>query len=137
LVASMSSSRSPVRLKARSIVPGVSRGRIVVFPHAVSFYGELERLDLSGAILIAKGSRGSTVAPYIIYRMRRESRAPEAIILIRMAEPMVIAGAVLARIPLCDRLEVGDISVLESMEGRTAIVTSLRENRTCIIEVCC
>lgn len=91
-------------LKGRVVVPGVARGKLLVIPDNVSFYGELEKRDLSGKILLVEGTRGSTVAPYVIYRMCRRGVAPNALLIATRVEPMIIAGAVLAELVLVDSL---------------------------------
>ena len=54
-------------------------------------------------MLVARKSRGSTVGSYIIYSLKLHGKAPKAILLGR-SEPIVIAGSVLAGIPLYDSL---------------------------------
>ena len=96
-----------LQLTGRVLVPGEAEARLRVYTHPVSFYGELEEGFDEPIILLAPATRGSTVAPYVIYRLARRRLAPRAILLAGMAEPMVVAGCVLARIPLVDRLGIG------------------------------
>jgi len=96
--------------KGRVLVEGEAEGPAVVVD-AISFYGDVDPergvlVDgrrLRGAILVARRSRGSTVGSYIIYALREYGNAPKAIVMGK-SEPIVIAGAVLADIPLVDGL---------------------------------
>lgn len=76
----------------------------------ISFFGEVDpsrgvlklgdrELDISGKALVMRGTRGSTVGSYIVYALRRHGKAPSCII-VKEAEPILIAGCVLADIPL-------------------------------------
>ncbi len=133
----MSSWRRLVRLKGRALIGGKATGRLYVVPKAVSFYGELEDLNLKNSVLVVRRTRGSTVAPYVIYRMWHEGRAPEAIIIVEKAEPMVIAGAILAGIPLCDMLTGISVTQLIDLNDCVANVSSLKESRVCDITIAC
>ncbi len=101
-------------LNGRCLNPGSAEARLYTIPGPVSFYGELEEGFDGDIILLIESSRGSTVAPYIIYRLARRGRAPRAILVWRTAEPMIIAGCVLGDIPLADRF--GDSSPISLEE---------------------
>ena len=99
------------RFKGRVLVGGAAEGEAVVVD-SISFYGDVDPetgaiissgRSVSGRILVARRSRGSTVGSYVIYALARNSVAPKAII-IGEAEPIIVAGCVLASIPLVDRL---------------------------------
>ncbi len=95
----------------RPLVPGRARGEAVVVRGAISFYGDVDPArgllrdgrSLAGKVLVAERSRGSTVGSYVIMGLRYSGRAPAAILMVE-AEPIVVAGAVLAGVPLVDRL---------------------------------
>jgi len=104
------SSNSPVyRSEVKQIVPGPCSGEVVLVDSYISFFGEvnpeqgclstLENRCFRGKVLVFRGTRGSTVAPYIIYALRKSNAAP-ACIIVAEAEPMLIAGCVIAEIPL-------------------------------------
>ena len=95
----------------KGLVEGVARGSLLIVRGRISFYGEVDvercsLLDgrlLAGRILVFKGSRGSTVGPYILYSLARRGCAPRGLVVCE-AEPMLVAGAVLADIPLATNL---------------------------------
>ena len=96
----------------RQLVPGKARGRVVV-AEAVSFYGEVDPKlgvlvdgrELKGRILVMKRPRGSTVGSYTLYGLRYYGKAPLGIVVEREADPILVTGAVLARIPLVDKVD--------------------------------
>jgi len=95
----------------RVLVAGEAEGEAVVVD-TISFYGDVDPesgtlrgdgRDIAGRILVARRSRGSTVGSYVLYALRYYGNSPIAI-LMEEAEPIVVAGCVLAGIPLVDRL---------------------------------
>ena len=107
-----------LEFKGRPIVPGRARGEAVVVD-AISFYGDVDPGSgvlsdgrvISGRILVARRSRGSTVGSYVIYSLKENSAAPLAIIMGK-SEPIVIAGAVIASIPLVDGVDEAFFSLV-------------------------
>ncbi len=89
------------------IVDGNCRAEALVVDHRISFFGEVdprtgrtvEGYYIGGKALIFPGTRGSTVGTYIIYGLKYYGHAP-ACMIVYDAEPILIAGAVLADIPL-------------------------------------
>ncbi len=89
------------------IVDGSCRAETLVVEHKISFFGEVdprtgrtvEGYYIGGKALIFPGTRGSTVGTYIIYGLKYYGHAP-ACMIVYEAEPILIAGAVLADIPL-------------------------------------
>ena len=79
----------------------------VVKVDSISFYGDVDPdkgtlVDgrvVSGKALVARRSRGSTVGAYVMYSLKAKGLAPSVIIVGR-ADPVIVAGAVLAQIPL-------------------------------------
>jgi len=102
-------------LKGRCLNPGEAEARLLVIPRSVSFYGELEEGFDEPVVLLVASTRGSTVAPYVIYRLARRGRAPRGIGIWGRAEPMIVAGCVLAGIPLADMLGRAASSSLEEL----------------------
>jgi predicted aconitase with swiveling domain len=97
--------------RGRVLVPGEASGEAVVV-EKISFYGDVDpqrgvlREDgrpIGGKVLVVRKSRGSTVGSYVIYSLKVNGVAPLAILMER-AEPIVVAGCVLAEIPLIDSL---------------------------------
>jgi predicted aconitase with swiveling domain len=106
--------RCSVEARGRPLVPGDASGEAVVVRGAISFYGDVDPArgvladgrSIAGRVLVAERSRGSTVGSYVILGLKYNGVAPAAI-LMGEAEPIVVAGAVLAGIPLVDRLPPG------------------------------
>lgn len=97
-----------MRLKGRPLVPGSAVGRAVVTEY-ISFYGDVDvergelrdGRSLTGSVVIARTGRGSTVGSYVIYALRKRHGAPSAVVM-EKAEPIIVAGCVLADVPLVD-----------------------------------
>ncbi len=106
-------------LKLRGIVEGRTEAKLLVYNKPLSFYGEVDKntgrlidgRQLVNRILVLKQTRGSTVAPYIIYGLAKKQKAPQAIVVTK-AEPMLIVGAVLAQIPLAEGIPPGILEKL-------------------------
>ena len=119
----------PREFQGRPIVPGRVRGEAIVVD-AISFYGDVDPekgalsdgRPISGKILVARRGRGSTVGSYIIFSLKENSVAPLAIVM-EKSDPIIVAGAVIASIPLIDRLDeaffrlVSDGDVVEIHES--------------------
>ncbi|KSW11710.1 hypothetical protein CF15_02520 [Pyrodictium occultum] len=99
------------RVKLRGIVEGNGSGETLVVHGRLSFYGEVDPergtltdgRSIAGRVLIMEGGRGSTVGPYILYALARRGLAPSAIAVVE-AEPILVAGAVMASVPLASGL---------------------------------
>ncbi|MGC8982297.1 MAG: aconitase X swivel domain-containing protein [Desulfurococcaceae archaeon] len=109
-------------VKIKQIVPGICKGKLLLLERYVSFFGEVdpesgclreENICVSNVVLAFKGTRGSTVAPYIIYALKKNGKSPICM-LVEEAEPMLIAGCVVAEIPL---YAVEDLSKLRGFAG--------------------
>ncbi len=99
-------------IRLRGLVEGEARGPLLVRPEPISFYGEVDPetgalygtgASVAGKILVTKGSRGSTVGPYILYALAKNGKKPLGIVVTK-AEPLLVAGAVMAEIPLAEGL---------------------------------
>ncbi|MFP3268638.1 MAG: DUF126 domain-containing protein [Desulfurococcales archaeon] len=107
-------------IRVRIIVEGNAEGEILIYPKPISFLGEVDpkkgvflsggkEFSLKGKVFIFPNLRGSTVGSYVIYALRYYGNAPSAIIVSR-ADPILIAGAVLADIPLAEGISEDEIS---------------------------
>lgn len=94
--------------RVKSIIEGECRGNILVLDKYISFFGEIdpetgclrgESTCISNKVLVFRGSRGSTVGPYVVYALKKNSKAPTCIIVSEI-EPMLVVGCVIAEIPL-------------------------------------
>lgn len=111
-----------VRLVGRRISRGVATGKALVLGTPLSFLGgvdpETGRIKDRGTgaynrsvrnkVLVFPSGKGSTVGSYVIYGLSVNGKAPAAIINER-TETIVATGALLARIPLVDHVDIGAI----------------------------
>lgn len=109
-----------MRLPARRIAPGRARGTVVLVPHPFSFVGGVD--PRTGRLLEAGGSpkaprlagrvfafptgKGSTVGSYVLFGLAKHGKAPAALVN-EHAEAIVATGAILADVPMVDRVDLG------------------------------
>ena len=100
----------------RGISRGIGTGELLVSPEPISFLSgvnpktgivverghPLEGIDRRAGAIFSVG-KGSTVGSYVIYALRQNGLAPAAIINTE-AEPIIAVGAIIAEIPMIDRL---------------------------------
>jgi predicted aconitase with swiveling domain len=92
-------------------------GEVVKVDHALSFLGEVDPKEgklydgrkIKDKVLVIKGVRGSTVGSYVIYALRYYNNAPKAVVVEGEADPIVVAGCVMADVPLADRVGETDL----------------------------
>jgi uncharacterized protein len=103
----------------RIVVPGRAEGLTLVSARPISFLGgvnpetgvvierghPLEGQSVAGRILVFPGGKGSTVGSYILYRLAKAGLAPCGIIN-AASEPIVAVGALIAGIPMVDRIDI-------------------------------
>lgn len=113
-----------MRWKVKRVVDGECFGEPVVLNQYLSFFGEVDpakgvvktdagEVGVAGKVLVFKGSRGSTVGSYIIYALRKNNVNPHCMI-VKEVEPILIAGCVLAGIPLLVAEDFDDFSSILS-----------------------
>lgn len=109
-----------MKLRARRIAPGRARGTVVLHPKPFSFVGGADPrtgrlLDadepskarrLAGRVFAFPTGKGSTVGSYVLYGLARRGRGPAALVNER-AEAIVATGAILADVPMVDRVDLG------------------------------
>ena len=109
-------------IKGASIVPGRSKGQLLVSLNPISFLGMVDpvkgeivagetnliNMKISGSILAFPYMVGSTVAPYVIYRMKKLKTSPAAIV-VQSADPSLASGCALTEIPLIDHIDISSI----------------------------
>jgi predicted aconitase with swiveling domain len=132
------------KIRGRVIARGVGRGKVLLSPDDVSFLGgvdaetgvvvepghALEGRCVAGRVLVFPRGKGSTVGSYVLYGLARRGLAPAAIVNVE-AEIIVAVGAILAEVPMLDRLEAdpyevlrdGDEVVVDGNEGVLCLVT--------------
>ncbi|OLS31538.1 MAG: hypothetical protein HeimAB125_15970 [Candidatus Heimdallarchaeota archaeon AB_125] len=124
-------------IKIRPIVEGSVEGEALVSPIPISFLGGVDSEtgiitdsenplfgeSIAGKIFVFPESKGSTVGSYVIYGLSVNNVAPLALIA-NKAETIVVAGAILANIPLVDKadqdvtlsIKTGDKLVIDTTE---------------------
>ena len=128
-------------LKGKGIVEGHCIGEALVSSTPISFLGgvnpmtgevieeghDLEGRSVAGKILCFPHGKGSTVGSYVMLALRRRGLAPAGLVN-EVADPIVVVGAIISRIPMV----VGvDISLLRTgdlleVDGSTGTVRVLR-----------
>ena len=110
-------------MKARVIKAGRARGRALVSAMALSFLGgidpetgtviardsDIAGESIAGRILVFPRGKGSTVGSYILLRLKKNGVAPLAIVN-ELSEPIVAVGAIIADIPMVDKVDISQIA---------------------------
>ena len=114
-------------ISIRTIVDGKVEGKAIVSTKPISFLGGVDATtgkitdpestlfgeSIKDKIFVFPEGQGSTVGSYVIYGLSINDVAPLAMIA-NQAETIVIAGAVLAEIPLVDQPEEDIIKSIKS-----------------------
>lgn len=110
------------RIKGRVIKAGQCQAVALVSPEPIGFFGGVDAETgvvveeghplrgecVAGRVLVFPTSKGSTVGSYILYRLKKAGRAPAGIINVQ-SEPIVAVGAIIADIPMVDRVDITQI----------------------------
>ncbi len=106
-------------LKGKKIFGGKARAEALVSGEPISFFGgvdpdtgvvveeghPLQGKCLAGKILAFPRGKGSTVGSYTLYRLKKNGKAPAAI-LTGECETIVAVGAIISEIPCLDRVDI-------------------------------
>jgi len=127
-----------LRLRGRPIVSGRCQGLALVSMKPISFFGgvdsnsgriierghDLEGINVKGKILCFPHGHGSTVGSYVLYALVKKGFGPIGM-LVQEADTVVVAGAIIADIPMIDQIEITQISAGDEIEidGSKGIVT--------------
>ncbi len=109
-------------LKGRKICAGKANGEAIVSKMGISFYGgvdpntgivvekghDLEGKSIAGKVLVFPQGKGSTVGSYTMYRLKKNDKAPAAIIN-KECETIVAVGAIISEIPCIDKIAIEKI----------------------------
>jgi len=115
-----------MEIKGRIISRGVGKGEVLLSKDAISFLGgvdpetgivvekghSLEGENISGKVLVFPRGKGSTVGSYVMLQLKKNKKAPAAIINLE-AEPIIAVGAIISSIPMLDKLEKNPYSELK------------------------
>ena len=132
-------------LKGRPIVPGRCRGSALVSTNPISFLGgvdpntgriierdyDLKGESMTGRVLCFPHGHGSTVGSYVLYSLAKKGLGPKAIVN-RMADIVVVAGAIIADIPMVDQVDIRQIATGDEVEvdGEKGTVTIIGKDKT-------
>lgn len=106
-------------IRGRAIARGIGSGDLLVSGAPISFLSgvdpetgviveqghPLRGASMAGKVLAFDHGKGSTVGSYVLYALSRNGHAPAAIIN-QEAETIIAVGAIIARIPMIDRIGV-------------------------------
>jgi len=109
-------------MKGRKICGGIARGKALVSTEGISFFGgvdpesgvvveknhPLEGRSICGSVLVFPKGKGSTVGSYTIYRLKKNGKAPAAIINSE-CETIIAVGAIISEIPCVDLIDISKI----------------------------
>ncbi len=132
----------PTMLKGRGIVEGNCKAEALVSSKPISFLGGVDPADgrivernhdlcgmcIKDKVLCFPHGHGSTVGSYVIYSLAKKGLAPKAI-LNKTADPVVVVGAIIAEIPMIDRIDTqrirtGDLVEVDACKGTVRILES-------------
>lgn len=116
-----------MKLKGHKVNGGKVEGEAVVYNGAFSFLGdfdpvtgncliktpELEGMSLVDKILVCATGKGSSRGPLNTYRAMKLKKSPRAIVCIE-AEPVLAAAAIVADMPMVDRLDKNPLEMIKT-----------------------
>jgi predicted aconitase with swiveling domain len=111
-----------IRLNGRKIFGGTASGAALVSREPISFFGgvdpdtgivmeeghPLKGESIAGRVLVFPRGKGSTVGSYTLYRLKKNGKAPAAI-LTRECETIVAVGTIISEIPCLDGIDIDKI----------------------------
>lgn len=124
-------------IQCRGISKGKAKGEIIVSKDPISFLSgvdpetgivmekghAIEGRSIAGKVLVFPHGKGSTVGSYIVYALKKNGRAPAAIVN-NEAETIIATGAIIADLPMVDKpsqdinsLKDGMIAEVDGDEG--------------------
>jgi hypothetical protein len=122
-------------LRGRTIVEGHCKAEALVSRRPISFLGGVDPTDgkiieknhdiygtcIKDKVLCFPHGHGSTVGSYVLYSLAKKHLAPKAIIN-EIADPVVVVGAIIADIPMVDRITIkriktGDVIEVDATKG--------------------
>jgi len=116
-----------IKLRAKTVMPGVAEGEAIVSRTAISFTGgmdpdtgiirepghELEGQSVAGKILVFPAGKGSTTGSWQFYAAFKRGTAPEGIINVK-AEGVVAISAIITGTPMVHELEQDPLEVIQT-----------------------
>jgi len=116
-----------MQLKGHKVNEGKAEGEAIVFDGAFSFLGdydpitgnclirtlELNGKSMVGKVLVCNTGKGSSRGPLNTYRAAKANTCPKAIVCME-AEPVLAAAAIVANMPMVDRLDRNPVEVIKT-----------------------
>jgi len=116
-----------MQIKGHKINEGKAEGEAIVFDGAFSFLGdydpvtgnclirtsELNGKSMIGKVLVCNTGKGSSRGPLNTYRAVKVNTCPKAIVCME-AEPVLAAAAIVANMPMVDRLDRNPVEVIKT-----------------------
>jgi predicted aconitase with swiveling domain len=116
-------------LKGRGISGGRFKGLALVSAMPLSFLGGV---DYASGVIVEKGhdlngqpikdkvlcfpsGHGSTVGSYVLYSLVKKGCGPKAIVN-QVADTVVVVGAIIAEIPMIDKIDIKKIATGDAVE---------------------
>ena len=123
---------------------GVIEGEALVSKRRISFLGDIDPNtgivrdphsdifgeNISDKILIFRGGRGSTVGAIVIYSLKRNERAPRALVVVE-SDPVVVSGAIFSGIPMVSGIPEKVFGIINSGDKARLWI----ENDKAVVEV--
>ena len=137
-------------LKGRRIVEGCCKAEALVSKRPISFLGGVDPADgkvieknhdlcgecIKDKVLCFPHGHGSTVGSYVLYALAKKNLAPKAIVN-QIADPVVVVGAIIASIPMVDKIDItkirtGDLLEVNATKGFVKIISRKVMQARCI-----
>jgi predicted aconitase with swiveling domain len=129
-----------IRVLGRVVKAGRAEGQALVSSEPIGFLGgidpdtgivveeghPLEGESVAGRVLVFPTGKGSTVGSYTLYRLARNGLAPAAIVNAE-ADPVVAVGAIIAEIPMVDRVDILCIHTGDAVQVHDGEINVWRE----------
>ena len=124
-------------IQCRGISKGKAKGEIIVSKDPISFLSgvdpetgivmekghAIEGRSIAGKVLVLPHGKGSTVGSYIVYALKKNGKAPAAIVK-NETETIIATGSIIADLPMVDKpsqdinsLKDGMIAEVDGDEG--------------------
>ncbi len=111
-----------MKLEGRKIYKGIAEAEAIVTKDGISFYGgvdpdtgivvevghDLEGQSITGKVLVFPTGKGSTVGSYTMYRMKKNNKAPAAIVNEEI-DTIIAVGCIISEIPCVDKIDINCI----------------------------
>jgi len=93
---------------------------------------DLAGKSIKDVVLCFPHGHGSTVGSYVLYSLAKKKTGPRAIVN-EAADPVVVVGAVIADVPMVDKIDIAQIETGDTVEvdGGKGTVKILERGKPC------